>query len=163
MLKGGDIVSSAPREVRPAWLRSHWRMVMPRMPEVIGIDHVYITVSDLGVSERFYDRVMVEALGFRKNKFVLGGDPHVQYFNRQFGFVLRPARVPSRHEPYSPGLHHFCFTTFLAIVGDLEAYAVGVLEEGGCVVGRVLRIQPCFCGADAEMAQPLFDRLDIGG
>ena len=92
---------------------------MPRMPEVIGIDHVYVTVSDLGVSERFYDRVMVEALGFRKNKFVLGGDPHVQYFNRQFGFVLRPARVPSRHEPYSPGLHHFCLR--VESTADVEA------------------------------------------
>jgi len=94
-------------------------MVMSRMVEVIGIDHVYVTVSDLGVSERFYDRVMVEALGFRKNKFVLGGDPHVQYFNRQFGFVLRPARVPSRHEPYSPGLHHFCLR--VESTADVEA------------------------------------------
>ncbi len=78
------------------------------MLEVFGIDHIYLTVSDLGVSERFYDRVMVETLGFRKNKFALGGDPHVQYFNRQFAIVLRPARVPTRHEPYSPGLHHLC-------------------------------------------------------
>jgi glyoxylase I family protein len=78
------------------------------MAEVIGIDHVYFTVSDLGASETFYDRVMVEALGFRKNRFVLRGDQHVQYFNRQFGLVLRPARIPSRHDPYSPGLHHFC-------------------------------------------------------
>ena len=39
------------------------------MTEVIGIDHVYIAVSDLERSEIFYDRVMFEALGFRKNKF----------------------------------------------------------------------------------------------
>ena len=78
------------------------------MAEVIGIDHVYVTVSDLGASENFYDRVMIEALGFRKSKFTFAGDPHVQYFNRQFGFVLRSARIPSKHEPYSPGLHHFC-------------------------------------------------------
>ncbi len=78
------------------------------MVEVIGIDHVYLTVSDLGASESFYDRVMIEALGFRKNTFALAGDPHVQYFNRRFGIVLRPARLPTRHEPYSPGLHHLC-------------------------------------------------------
>jgi catechol 2,3-dioxygenase-like lactoylglutathione lyase family enzyme len=78
------------------------------MTDVIGIDHIYITVSDLAESERFYDRVMLETLGFRKNKFTLAGDPHIQYFNRHFGFVLRPARVPARHEPYAPGLHHFC-------------------------------------------------------
>lgn len=78
------------------------------MTDVIGIDHVYIAVSDIQASEQFYDRVMTKVLGFRKNKFEIAGDPHVQYFNRHFGFVLRPSRVRSRHEPYSPGLHHFC-------------------------------------------------------
>lgn len=77
-------------------------------PEIIGIDHIYIAVSDLERSEPFYDRVFAEVLGFRKNRFVLGGDPHVQYFNRHFGYVLRPARSPAAHDPYAPGLHHFC-------------------------------------------------------
>ena len=90
------------------------------MAEVIGIDHIYVTVSDLGTSERFYDRVMIETLGFRKSKFTLAGDPHIQYFNRQFGFVLRPARVQSKHEPYSPGLHHFC----LRVDSSAEVHAV---------------------------------------
>jgi glyoxylase I family protein len=88
--------------------------------EVIGIDHVYVTVSDLRASEVFYDRVMIEALGFRKNKFTLAGDPHVQYFNRHFGIVLRPARLPIRHEPYSPGLHHLC----LRVASRAEVKAV---------------------------------------
>jgi glyoxylase I family protein len=78
------------------------------MTDVIGIDHIYIAVSDLARSEDFYDRVMLQALGFRKNTFTIDGDPHVQYFNRHFGYVLRPARATSRHDPYSPGLHHLC-------------------------------------------------------
>ena len=78
------------------------------MTEVVGIDHIYITVSDLNRSEVFYDHVLLESLGFRKNKFTLGGDPHVQYFNRHFGYVLRPARTEATHDSYSPGLHHFC-------------------------------------------------------
>ena len=90
------------------------------MAEVIGIDHIYITVSDLGASERFYDLVMLQVLGFRKNTFTLAGDPHVQYFNRQFGFVLRPARVLAKHQPYSPGLHHFC----LRVDSTAEVHAV---------------------------------------
>jgi glyoxylase I family protein len=77
------------------------------MTEVIGIDHIYIAVSDLGRSEAFYDKAM-SALGFRKNTFVISGDQHVQYFNRHFGFVLRPARSRIPHDPYAPGLHHFC-------------------------------------------------------
>jgi glyoxylase I family protein len=79
------------------------------MTEVTGIDHIYITVSDLERSEVFYDRVLLEALCFRKNKFVLGGDAHVQYLNRHFGYVLRPSRTSAKHDSYSPGLHHFCF------------------------------------------------------
>ena len=79
------------------------------MTEVIGIDHIYIAVSDLERSEVFYDRVLLEALSFRKNKFTLGGDPHIQYFNRHFGYVLRPARNGAAHNCYSPGLHHLCF------------------------------------------------------
>jgi len=98
------------------------------MAEVIGIDHVYVTVSDLGASESFYDRAMIQALGFRKNKFTLAGDPHVQYFNRQFGIVLRPARVPARHEPYSPGLHHLCLR--VDSTADVEAVSEQLRKLG---------------------------------
>jgi catechol 2,3-dioxygenase-like lactoylglutathione lyase family enzyme len=59
------------------------------MPDVIGIDHVYVSVSDLDRSEKFYDVVM-EA-------------------NRHFGYVLRPARTSRTHDPYAPGFHHLCF------------------------------------------------------
>jgi catechol 2,3-dioxygenase-like lactoylglutathione lyase family enzyme len=76
--------------------------------EVIGIDHIYISVTDLVRSESFYDRIML-VLGFRKNSFLNEGDRHVQYYNRHFGFVLRPARPKTVHDPLTPGLHHFCF------------------------------------------------------
>lgn len=75
---------------------------------MIGIDHIYIAVSDVARSEEFYDRVMLNVLGFRKNTFALNGEPHVQYFNRHFGYVLRRSG-PNRHDSKSPGLHHFCF------------------------------------------------------
>jgi len=77
--------------------------------EVIGIDHVYIAARDLERSEHFYDRFM-EGLGFRKNRDMIDGDRHVHYYNRLFGFTLRPARENSAdHDPYGPGLHHLCF------------------------------------------------------
>ena len=76
--------------------------------EVIGIDHVYIAVSQLDRSEKYYDRVMA-LLGFKKNTFKNEGDRHIQYYNRHFGFVLRPAHAKSAHDPLAPGLHHFCF------------------------------------------------------
>jgi len=77
--------------------------------EVIGIDHIFVTVRDLRASEAFYDRVM-SVLGFRKWEAPISGDPHVIYYNRSFAFSLRPAREGTTdHDPYAPGLHHFCF------------------------------------------------------
>jgi catechol 2,3-dioxygenase-like lactoylglutathione lyase family enzyme len=78
------------------------------MVEVIGIDHIYIAVSSPPSSEHFYDIVLKDMLGFRKSAFKLGGDPHIQYFNRHFGYVLRPATSTASKAETSPGLHHFC-------------------------------------------------------
>jgi len=98
------------------------------MAEVTGIDHIYVAVSDLARSEAFYDCVMLDVLGFRKNKFALGGDPHIQYFNRHFGFVLRPARAATPHDPYAPGLHHFCLR--VESVADVQAVAQQLRASG---------------------------------
>ncbi len=78
------------------------------MTDVTGIDHIYIAVSDLSRSEKFYDTVLLDILGFRKNKFTLGGEPHIQYYNRHFGYVLRPSSAKVVPEPRPPGLHHLC-------------------------------------------------------
>lgn len=76
--------------------------------ELIGIDHVYLAVSDFARSEKFYDRVM-RALGFKKGTGSLGGARHCHYYNRSFQVTIRPARARARrHDPYSAGLHHLC-------------------------------------------------------
>lgn len=103
------------------------------MAEVIGIDHIYIAVSELSRSERFYDQVLVDTLGFRKNRFVLGGDPHIQYFNRHFGYVLRPSRSGGNHDSYAPGLHHFCFRVespddVASVANRLRAFGIDASE-----------------------------------
>lgn len=98
------------------------------MTDIIGIDHIYIAVSDLGRSEDFYDRVLLQVLAFRKNRFLIGGDQHVQYFNRYFGYVLRPAREHVKHDPYAPGLHHLCLRVDSAV--DVVAVAKRLLGAG---------------------------------
>ena len=108
------------------------------MAEVIGIDHIYITVSDLVRSEAFYDKLLQDALGFRKNRFALGGDPHVQYFNRHFGFVLRPARRETRHDSYAPGLHHFC----LRVDSAAEVQEVAEALRGAGIAASEARLYP---------------------
>ena len=101
--------------------------------EVLGIDHVYLAVRDLARSARFYDGVMA-ALGYQRVDSTIAGDPHVHYYNRQFGFSLRPARAGTpAHDPYAPGLHHFCFRVLAAAAVDpaaaeLRALGVSVSE-----------------------------------
>jgi catechol 2,3-dioxygenase-like lactoylglutathione lyase family enzyme len=93
--------------------------------EVIGVDHVYVTVSDLRCSEEFYDRAM-GVLGFRKGRSPIGGDPHVHYYNRQYGYSLRPAREGAPdHDPYAPGLHHFCFRVIDEVAVNRAARELG--------------------------------------
>ncbi len=76
--------------------------------EVIGLDHVYLAVSDLGRASRFYDAVL-GALGFRKGDAPIAGEPHAHYWNRALQLSLRPAHATgARHDPYAPGLHHLC-------------------------------------------------------
>ena len=53
--------------------------------EVIGIDHIFVAVRDLGSSEEIYDRVM-GVLGFRKGEGPLVGGPHRFYYNRPIGY-----------------------------------------------------------------------------
>jgi glyoxylase I family protein len=77
--------------------------------EVLGIDHIYIAVSDLARSSAFYDGVM-RLLGFRKGTDPVGGEPHIHYFNRALQYTLRPAKPNAvAHDPLVPGLHHLCF------------------------------------------------------
>lgn len=49
---------------------------MKDVPIITGIDHIYISVSDMVESENFYDLVMT-ALGFKKNRFEIDRERHV--------------------------------------------------------------------------------------
>jgi catechol 2,3-dioxygenase-like lactoylglutathione lyase family enzyme len=97
------------------------------MPEITGFDHVYLSVSDIAKSEPFYDR-LVSVFGFRKSRFALHGDAHVQYYNRHFGLVIRQARSATPHDPYAPGLHHLCLR--VDTIDDVVATATALREAG---------------------------------
>ena len=77
---------------------------------VHGIDHIYLSVTDFGRSEQFYDRVM-EALGLRKGDKPIAGEKHAHYYCPGFQLTIRPARSTAPHDPYAAGLHHLCFQT----------------------------------------------------
>jgi catechol 2,3-dioxygenase-like lactoylglutathione lyase family enzyme len=93
----------------------------------VGIDHVYLTVSDFARAERFYDDVM-EMLGFRKGDKPIGGDPHAHYFNPNLQVSIRPARSRTAHDPYAPGLHHLCLQA--ATRADVDRIAAALRARG---------------------------------
>lgn len=94
--------------------------------EVVALDHVYLSVSELARSEAFYDAVM-RCLGFRKGTLPIDGEPHRHYFNRVLAVTLRPARSPAVHDPYAPGLHHLCFRLADRAAVDRAATALRAL------------------------------------
>jgi len=95
--------------------------------DVLGLDHLYLTVSNLERAERFYDPVM-RLLGFRKGDKEIAGEPHRHYFNRALQLTLRPARRAGAHDPYAPGLHHVCLQ--LGSPADVDAAAAALRELG---------------------------------
>ena len=80
--------------------------LLPERVEVVGLDHIYLAVSDFARAEKFYDQVL-GLLDFRKIDAPIGGDPHRHYFNKAMQISIRPARGGT-HDPYAPGLHHLC-------------------------------------------------------
>ena len=96
--------------------------------EVTGIDHIFITVSDLRRAEAFYDGVM-KLLGFRKGNGLIDGETFIHYYNRCFQFTLRQARSgASGHDPLAPGLNHLCFQVKDA--GTVDVVARGLQSLG---------------------------------
>lgn len=96
--------------------------------EVIGVDHIFITVRDLTAAEEYYDTVM-KILGFRKNRTSIVGEPHVHYYNRYFAYWLRPARDRAgEHNAYRAGLHHVCFR--VGDLADVDRAAVELTAAG---------------------------------
>ncbi|HSZ74035.1 MAG TPA: VOC family protein [Rhizomicrobium sp.] len=95
--------------------------------DVIGLDHIYLAVSDFAVSEKFYDTVL-SLMDFRKIDREIGGDAHRHYFNKAMQISIRPSRGLAKHDPYAPGLHHLCLQ--VASAEELDRLA-RLLREAG--------------------------------
>jgi len=78
------------------------------MTYLIGIDHIYLTVTDFVRSEVYYDRLMA-ALGLKKGDKAIGGETHAHYVTPTFQLSIRGARTDRAFDAYSAGLHHLCF------------------------------------------------------
>lgn len=70
-----------------------------------AIHHIDLTVTDLGRSTEFYDRVL-PLMGFRRTKNAPEGP---LWAGTQVEIGLVPARSRHEHDRYAPGLHHLAF------------------------------------------------------
>jgi len=96
--------------------------------EATAVDHIYVAVSGIDRSERFYDAVM-GLLGFRKGTKPINNERHLHYFNPVTQYTIRPARAGAPlHDPYSPGLHHSCFR--VPTSADVDAAAKALRQAG---------------------------------
>jgi len=79
-----------------------------------GINHLDLTVADPKLSEPFY-RAVLGFMGFEPKRLA-HGNTHLPLFHstqegqRQFSIALQPAKHQSKHDRYSPGLHHVAFS-----------------------------------------------------
>jgi glyoxylase I family protein len=75
--------------------------------EVLGIEHVDLTVNDVTRSRAFFDKVLGE-LGFRKYE----GHDYIAWANAQMTIAIRAASEANRDarfDRYRVGLHHLAF------------------------------------------------------
>src|SRR5437773_879034 len=76
-------------------------MAVETSMDVLGVDHVDLTVNDLARSIPFYEKIL-GALGFRRV-------PHATYVvwaNAHLVIGLRPAERDAAFDRYRVGLHH---------------------------------------------------------
>ena len=74
--------------------------------EVLGVEHIDVTVNDLARSTAFYDKVM-PALGFRR--LPDNDRNNIRWANAHLSFAIRPATERAEFDRYRVGIHHLAF------------------------------------------------------
>ena len=93
--------------------------------EVLGVEHIDLTVNDVARSRAFYDKVLGE-LGFRKFE----GADYIHWANAQMTIAIRDAsgaNRSARFDRYRVGLHHLAFRARSR--ADVEAFHDFLVRE----------------------------------
>jgi len=93
--------------------------------EVLGVEHIDLTVNDVARSRAFYDKVLGE-LGFRKYE----GSDYIAWSNALMTMAIRGASAPNRDahfDRYRVGLHHLAFRARSR--ADVDAFHAFLLRE----------------------------------
>jgi len=99
--------------------------------EVLGLEHIDLTVNDLARSEVFYSRVL-EALAFRRFDHPAG---HVAWSNGKLTITLRPAAPElegAEFNRFRVGLHHLAFK--LRQRSDVDALHDILVDSGSTIL-----------------------------
>ena len=94
--------------------------------EVLGLDHVDLTVRSVDVSLPFYERVF-GALGFSR----VDHDIYIAWSNGRMNVAIREARADERGTPfnrYRPGLHHIALKARRR--EDVDVFHAWLVAEG---------------------------------
>ncbi|MGE3147819.1 MAG: VOC family protein [Pseudorhodoplanes sp.] len=101
------------------------------MPHVTGIDHLVLSVSDLGRSKDFYDPILI----FLDFKLKYDGDDFAGWSNGKTLFWIAQADDEGRKRRYRKGdvgFHHYAFE--LASRRDVDALGAFLQEQGATIV-----------------------------
>ncbi len=101
--------------------------------EVLGVDHLDLTVKDLAVSVAFYEKVL-GALGFRRIAYE--SDEHdINWANAQLSIGLYEAAPEERnvaHTRRRPGFHHLALRARTR--ADVDEFHAFLVREGLAVL-----------------------------
>ena len=93
--------------------------------EVLGVEHIDLTVNDSARSRAFYDKVLVE-LGFRNFE----NDDYIYWSNPQMTIAIREAsgvHRDTRFDRYRVGLHHLALRARSR--ADIDAFHEFLVRE----------------------------------
>src|SRR6059036_2898085 len=110
-------------------------MVAETSIDVLGLDHVDLTVNDLARSIPFYEGVL-SALGFRRV-------PHATYVawaNAHLAIVFRPAERDAVFDRYRVGLHHLALR--VRSREEVDRFHELLVREGITVLDPPPRVRP---------------------
>src|SRR4029077_356556 len=102
--------------------------------EVLGVDHLDLTVKDLAVSVPFYEKVL-GALGFRRIAYESDIEHDIHWANAQLSIGLHEEAPEERnavHPRRRPGFHHLALRARTR--ADVDEFHAFLVREGVTVL-----------------------------